>query len=53
MSSLEGALSMENMRNLLAAVASFASWRTLALVLALINMKNLPFFWHVSISLQT
>jgi hypothetical protein len=29
---------------------SLASWRTLALLLALINLKSLPFIWHVSTS---
>ncbi|KAJ6120589.1 hypothetical protein N7523_004869 [Penicillium sp. IBT 18751x] len=46
MSPIQGAFSIENMRNLLAFVASLASWKTLALLLALFNMKNLPFFWH-------
>ncbi|KAJ5331366.1 hypothetical protein N7476_001149 [Penicillium atrosanguineum] len=46
MSTIQGALSTENMRNLLTVVASLASWRTFALLLALLNMKNLPFFWH-------
>ncbi|KAJ5204439.1 uncharacterized protein N7498_005318 [Penicillium cinerascens] len=46
MSSIQGALSIESMRNLLAVAASLASWRTLALLLALINLKSLPFVWH-------
>ncbi|KAJ5917490.1 hypothetical protein N7466_011044 [Penicillium verhagenii] len=37
------------MRNLASAAASVASWRTLALVLALLNLKNLPFIWHFRI----
>lgn len=31
-----------------ATMAHYLSWRTVALVLALINLKNLPFSWHVS-----
>ncbi|KAJ5180709.1 hypothetical protein N7492_003919 [Penicillium capsulatum] len=34
------------MRDLLSILTSLASWRTLALVLAFINLKNLPFVWH-------
>ncbi|KAJ5578151.1 uncharacterized protein N7459_007115 [Penicillium hispanicum] len=37
---------VENMRDLLSAAASLASWRTLALVLVLVNLKNIPFAWH-------
>lgn len=49
MSALAAALHIENMRDLLSVVSSLASWRTLALILAFINLKNLPFVWHVSI----
>lgn len=31
-----------------AITSSFLTWKTLALVLALINLKNVPFAWHVS-----
>lgn len=42
------ALSIENARALLTALVS---WRTLALLLAILNLKNLPFAWHVSLPL--
>ncbi|KAJ5187975.1 hypothetical protein N7491_004297 [Penicillium cf. griseofulvum] len=37
---------MENTREILAGVISLASWRNLALFLAVINLKSLPFVWH-------
>ncbi|KAJ5826746.1 hypothetical protein N7447_003509 [Penicillium robsamsonii] len=37
---------MENTREILAGVVSLASWRNLALLLAVINLKSLPFVWH-------
>ncbi|KAJ5493799.1 hypothetical protein N7463_009886 [Penicillium fimorum] len=37
---------MENTREILAGVMSLASWRNLALLLAVINLKSLPFVWH-------
>ncbi|CAI7572298.1 unnamed protein product [Penicillium viridicatum] len=37
---------MENTREILAGVMSLASWKNLALVLAVINLKSLPFSWH-------
>ncbi|KAJ5135531.1 uncharacterized protein N7515_004809 [Penicillium bovifimosum] len=37
---------METMREILASAMSLASWRTLALILAVINLKSLPFVWH-------
>ena len=50
MAGLPVALRVDNMRDFLsAAVSSAVSWKTLALLLALINLKNLPFFWHVSL----
>lgn len=41
---------MENTREILAGVMSLASWKNLALLLAVINLKSLPFVWHVSVS---
>ncbi|KAL3444492.1 hypothetical protein BJX65DRAFT_297629 [Aspergillus insuetus] len=38
------ALTLENAR---AAFSALATWRTLALLLAVLNLKNLPFVWHV------
>ncbi|CAI7647893.1 unnamed protein product [Penicillium pancosmium] len=46
MSVIPPALRVESMRDLLSAMGSLASWRTLALILAFINLKNLPFVWH-------
>lgn len=40
---------MENTREILAGVMSLASWKNLALLLAVINLKSLPFVWHVSV----
>ncbi|KAJ5793719.1 hypothetical protein N7457_000318 [Penicillium paradoxum] len=37
---------MENVREVLAGAMSLVSWRNLALLLAVINLKNLPFVWH-------
>ncbi|KAJ5226239.1 hypothetical protein N7468_007464 [Penicillium chermesinum] len=37
------------MHDVLSAVASLASWRTLAIILALVNLKNLPFGWHLRV----
>jgi hypothetical protein len=39
---------MDNMRELLAGAMSLASWKTLALLLAVLNLKSLPLIWHVS-----
>ncbi|CAL5871087.1 uncharacterized protein PFLUO_LOCUS5333 [Penicillium psychrofluorescens] len=39
-------LRVETMRDLLTAAASLASWKTLALLLAVTNLKSLPFVWH-------
>lgn len=47
MSVIPEALQSENMRS---AAASLVSWRTLALILAIINLKNLPFAWHVRVT---
>ncbi|KAI9369267.1 hypothetical protein BJX61DRAFT_536569 [Aspergillus egyptiacus] len=38
------ALNTENAR---AVLSTLVSWRTLALLLAILNLKNLPFVWHV------
>ncbi|KAL4809435.1 hypothetical protein BDV18DRAFT_150841 [Aspergillus unguis] len=40
-------LSVENARALL---STLISWRTLALLLAILNLKNLPFVWHVRLA---
>lgn len=40
---------MENTREILAGVMSLASWKNLALLLAVINLKSVPFAWHVSV----
>ncbi|CAG8943214.1 unnamed protein product [Penicillium salamii] len=37
---------MDNMRDILAGAMSLVSWKTLALLLAFVNIKNLPFIWH-------
>lgn len=42
-------LPIDNIRQVLSSIVPLASWKTLALFLALINLKNLPFVWHVSI----
>jgi len=44
-------LPVDNIRQALSSIAPLASWKTLALLLALINLKNLPLVWHVSILL--
>ncbi|KAL4964541.1 uncharacterized protein BDV14DRAFT_190202 [Aspergillus stella-maris] len=40
-------LTVENARAVLGALVS---WRTLALLLAILNLKNLPFVWHVRLA---
>ncbi|KAJ5082588.1 hypothetical protein N7532_011631 [Penicillium argentinense] len=47
--SIPAALRVESMRDLLSAAGPLASWRTLALILAFINLKSLPFVWHFRI----
>lgn len=47
MSAIPAALRVESLRDLLSVAGTLASWRTLALILAFINLKNLPFVWHV------
>ncbi|KAJ5633802.1 hypothetical protein N7528_001644 [Penicillium herquei] len=37
------------MRSIASAAVSLVSWRTLALILALLNLKNLPLAWHFRI----
>lgn len=44
-------LPIDNIRQALSSIVPLASWKTLALLLALINLKNLPFVWHVGIYL--
>lgn len=38
---------IESIRDLVQWMPPLASWKTLALVLALLNIKSLPFSWHV------
>ncbi|KAL2865406.1 uncharacterized protein BJX67DRAFT_373262 [Aspergillus lucknowensis] len=40
---------IENAR---AALSALVSWRTLALLLAILNLKNLPFVWHIRVFRQ-
>ncbi|RDW76615.1 acyl-CoA thioesterase [Aspergillus mulundensis] len=40
-------LSLENARAIL---STLVSWRTLALLLAILNLKNLPLVWHVRLA---
>jgi hypothetical protein len=47
---LTDSLRMETLRELLSAASSVLSWKGLAILLAIINLKNLPFVWHVSSS---
>jgi hypothetical protein len=48
MSTVLSTLQAGSLRDLVSAVGSLATWKTLALILAIINLKNLPFVWHVS-----
>lgn len=48
MSTVLSTLQNGGLHGLLAAIGSLATWKTLALILAIINLKNLPFVWHVS-----
>jgi hypothetical protein len=48
MSTVLSTLQAGSLRELLSALGSLATWKTLALILAVINLKNLPFIWHVS-----
>lgn len=41
------------MRDILAGAMSLVSWKTLALLLAFVNLKNLPFIWHVGVSFRS
>lgn len=50
MSTVLSTLQAGGLRDLLSTVGSLATWKTLALILAIINLKNLPFVWHVSSS---
>ncbi|KAJ5091661.1 hypothetical protein NUU61_006531 [Penicillium alfredii] len=47
MSAIPTFLRIENVRELGSTAASLASWKSLALLLAVINLKNLPFVWHI------
>ena len=42
-------LSNDHVRQAVSTVLSLASWKSLALILAFVNIKNLPFVWHVSV----
>ncbi|KAK6816040.1 hypothetical protein RU639_009070 [Aspergillus parasiticus] len=42
-------LRVDTIRDLLLGVSSIMTWKTLALVLAVINLKNLPLVWHLRI----
>ncbi|KAE8149396.1 hypothetical protein BDV25DRAFT_130396 [Aspergillus avenaceus] len=42
-------LRMENLRELLPGLSSIMSWKMLAVVLAIINLKNLPLVWHIRV----
>ncbi|EAU39065.1 conserved hypothetical protein [Aspergillus terreus NIH2624] len=44
---LTDSLRMETLRELLSAASSVLSWKGLAILLAIINLKNLPFVWHL------
>ncbi|GLI73903.1 hypothetical protein PoHVEF18_002135 [Penicillium ochrochloron] len=47
MSTVLSTLQAGSLRELLSALGSLATWKTLALILAVVNLKNLPFIWHV------
>ncbi|EAW07612.1 acyl-CoA thioesterase [Aspergillus clavatus NRRL 1] len=42
-------LPLDSMRGLLSGISSLVSWKTMALILVIINLKNMPLFWHVRI----
>ncbi|KAA8651886.1 hypothetical protein EYZ11_009909 [Aspergillus tanneri] len=44
-----GSVRLDSIYELLSSLLPVFSWKTLALVLALINLKNLPFVWHLRI----
>ncbi|KAJ5717116.1 hypothetical protein N7488_002762 [Penicillium malachiteum] len=46
MSAVSQVLNIETMRSIASTAVSLVSWRTLALILALLNLKNLPLAWH-------
>lgn len=48
MSNTPSLFPIDHLRQVLSSILSLASWKTLALVLAIINIKNLPSVWHVS-----
>ena len=48
MSNIPLSFSLDHLRHALSSMPSLMSWKALALVLAVINLKNLPFVWHVS-----
>lgn len=48
MSNIPLSFSLDHLRHALPSMPSLMSWKALALVLAVINLKNLPFVWHVS-----
>lgn len=40
---------MDNVREILGGAMSLVSWKTLALLLAVLNLKSVPLGWHVSV----
>lgn len=48
MSNIPLSFSLDHLRHAVSSMPSLMSWKALALVLAVINLKNLPFVWHVS-----
>ncbi|KAL1862402.1 hypothetical protein Plec18167_005793 [Paecilomyces lecythidis] len=47
MAAMSFPIGADSVRDIVNSVLSLVSWKTLALVLALVNIKNLPFTWHV------
>ena len=47
-----GVLSAMAFLDPLGLVARFGVWKVLTVVFALLNLKNIPFVWHVCASLQ-
>ncbi|KAI9923581.1 hypothetical protein ASPWEDRAFT_40472 [Aspergillus wentii DTO 134E9] len=46
MASMSIPLRVDNIHELLSSLSMLVSWKTLALFLTIINIKNLPLFWH-------
>lgn len=49
MAAMSFPIGIDSVRDIVNSVLSLVSWKTLALVLALVNIKNLPFTWHVGL----